>query len=103
MAKLMVGKTAAARGDFNTLTLTLGVTPTMRARAQAAIALIDSGQAATAAAVVRMAATLPPPPPGTPAGLPGAPGPQDQSAPQDAAQAESGAVAPGPTPSGTPQ
>jgi hypothetical protein len=103
MAKLLVGKTSAARGDFNALTLTLGVTPSMRARAQAAIALIDSGEAATAAAVVRMAATLPPPTPGTLGGLPGAPGAQDQSAPQDAAQGESGAGAPGSTPSGNAQ
>ncbi len=41
MAKLVAGKTSEARGDFNALTITLGVTPSMRARAQAAIALIE--------------------------------------------------------------
>jgi hypothetical protein len=60
MAKLQAGKTQEARGDFNALSLTLGVTPNMRARAQGAIALIDSGQAGLVAQVVRTAATLPP-------------------------------------------
>jgi hypothetical protein len=60
LAKLMAGKTKEARGDFNALTLTLGVSDAMRARAQAAMALIDSGEAATAAQVVKAAALLPP-------------------------------------------
>ncbi len=60
MAKLLAGKTREARGDFNALTLTLGVSDAMRARAQAAMALIDSGEAATTAQVVRAAALLPP-------------------------------------------
>jgi hypothetical protein len=60
MAKLQAGKTQEARGDFNALSLTLGVTPSMRARAQGAIALIDSGQAALVGQVVKTAATLPP-------------------------------------------
>ncbi|MDB5481018.1 MAG: hypothetical protein JWO83_2071 [Caulobacteraceae bacterium] len=61
MAKLQAGKAQEARGDFNALSLTLGVTPGMRARAQGAIALIDSGQAPLVGQVVRSAATLPPP------------------------------------------
>lgn len=60
IAKLQAGKVQEARGDFNALSLTLGVTPGMRARAQGAIALIDSGQAGLVAQVVRTAATLPP-------------------------------------------
>jgi hypothetical protein len=60
MAKLQAGKTQEARGDLNALSLTLGVTPAMRTRAQGAIALIDSGQAALLGQVVRTAATLPP-------------------------------------------
>jgi hypothetical protein len=61
MAKLQAGKAQEARGDFNALSLTLGVSPGMRARAQGAIALIDSGQAALVAQVVKAAATAPPP------------------------------------------
>jgi hypothetical protein len=60
MAKLMAGKTTEARGDFNALTITLGVTQSMRARAQAAIALIDAGQSAVLAQVAKTAALLPP-------------------------------------------
>lgn len=61
MAKLAAGRTAEARVAFNNLTLTLGVSEAMRQRAQEAIAVIDSGQAGTALAVARTAATLPPP------------------------------------------
>jgi hypothetical protein len=60
MAKLLAGKTKEARGDFNALTLTLGVSDAMRGRAQAAMAIIDSGEGATAAQVVKAAALLPP-------------------------------------------
>ena len=61
MAKLQAGLAQEARGDFNALTLTLGVTPSMRARAAAAMAIIDSGQGKVAGDVVRRAATMPPP------------------------------------------
>jgi len=61
MAKLQAGQAQQARGDFNALSLTLGVTPAMRARAQGAIALIDGGQAPLVGQVVRTAATMPPP------------------------------------------
>ena len=60
MAELQNGMTSQARNEFSALGLTLGVTPGMRARAQAAIALIDSGQAAVVGQVVKAAATLPP-------------------------------------------
>ena len=61
LAKLEAGKTAEARGDFNALSITLGVTPAMRGRAQAAIAMIDAGEVPAALAAVKAAATLPPP------------------------------------------
>jgi hypothetical protein len=60
MAKLQAGKVQEARGDLNALSLTLGVTPGMRSRAQGAIGLIDSGQAALVGQVVKLAATMPP-------------------------------------------
>lgn len=61
MAKLEAGKFSEARGDFSALSITLGVTDAMRARAQAAISLIDSGEGPVALQVVKLAATLPPP------------------------------------------
>ena len=51
--------------DFNALTITLGVSQSMRDRAQSAMALIDSGQIDAALAAAKAAATLPPPKPGT--------------------------------------
>jgi hypothetical protein len=60
LAKLQVGKTQEARGDLNAISLALGVSQAMRSRAQAAIALIDSGQATMVGQVVKAAATLPP-------------------------------------------
>ncbi len=60
-SKLQAGRTQAARDDLNALSLTLNVPPSMRARDQAAIALIDSGEAARVAEVVKLAATMPPP------------------------------------------
>jgi len=98
MAKLQAGKAQEARGDFNALSLTLGVTPSMRARAQGAIGLIDSGQSALVGQVVKAAATLPPSARGNVPGLPGAQAPggegdaQDQGAPaaQDSAQDPAG-------------
>lgn len=92
LAKLQAGKLQEARGDFNALGLTLGVSQSMRARAQGAIALIDSGQAGLVSQVVKAAATLPPP-----AGLTvgGSPSGVNQGAPasDDSAQ----------TPAGNPQ
>jgi hypothetical protein len=86
MAKLMAGKTADARKDFTVIQLSLTAPEDMRQRAQLAVALIDSGEAATAVAAVKVAATMPPPPPtmvGAPP--PASPGPA-QSAPAGAAQ-----------------
>ena len=81
MAKLQAGKAQEARGDFNALSLTLGVTPGMRARAQGAIALIDSGQGALVGQVVRTAATMPPPRGPMSPGLDAAPPAQDSDQP----------------------
>ncbi|MGH7024067.1 MAG: tetratricopeptide repeat protein [Caulobacteraceae bacterium] len=89
MAKLDAGQTAAARADFNALTLTLGVTKSMQARAQAAIALIDAGEAPAMLAAAKAAATMPPPKPGSlpgvaptaPPSSEGAQAPQDQGEP----------------------
>jgi len=83
MAKLQVGKTQEARGDLNAISLTLGVSSAMRARAQGVIALIDSGQAGAVGQVVRTAATMPP------------------SVEANAAKLLGAASAPGPTPDGT--
>jgi hypothetical protein len=63
LAKMQAGRMAEARGDLNALSITLGVTPAMRARAQNAIALIDAGQAKVVVAAARAAATMPPRPP----------------------------------------
>ena len=60
LAKLQVGKVQEARGDLNAISLTLGVSSAMHQRAQAIIALIDSGQASLVGQVVKTAATLPP-------------------------------------------
>ena len=62
MARLMAGRNADARKDFSTLQLSLNAPEDMRQRAQLAIALIDSGEASTAVAAVKAAATMPPPP-----------------------------------------
>lgn len=88
MAKLAAGKTAEARSDFNALTLTLGVSQAMRARAEAAIALIDSGEVPAAIAAAKLAATLPPPRPGTLPASPDTSSSQGAQAPQD--QGETG-------------
>jgi hypothetical protein len=81
MAKLLAGQTAAAKNDFNALSLTLGVTQAMRARAEGAIALIDSGQAGAVAGATKLAATLPPLPAQSVMGdAVAGPSPQDGSA-----------------------
>jgi len=82
MAKLQVGKTQEARGDLNAISLTLGVAPAMRTRAQGVIALIDSGQAGAVGQVVHTAATMPP------------------SVEANAAKLLGAASSPGPTPDG---
>ena len=78
-AKLMAGRTVEARRDFSVLTASLGAPEDLRQRAQLAISLIDSGQAAVAIAAVKAAATLPPPAPATLTAPP--PGTSDQAGP----------------------
>jgi hypothetical protein len=82
MAKLMAGRTADARKDFEVINLNLAANQDVRQRSQIAVALIDSGEASTAIAAVKAAATMPPPPPmmvappsAAPQGLPAAPSP----------------------------
>ncbi len=77
LAKMQAGRTAEARGDLNAISITLGVTPSIRARAQNAIALIDAGQARTVSDAARAAATMPPPSAATLSALGGAPVPSD--------------------------
>lgn len=67
-AKLMNGDTAGARGDFVVESLSQDATEDARQRAQAAIALIDSGAAKSLPAAVKAAAALPKPPEGAPQG-----------------------------------
>lgn len=89
MAKLGAGKAAEARSDFQVLTLSPDATDGIRSRAQAAIALIDSGTAKSLPDIVKAAKALPPTPAGLPPGLvpPGAAAPQQQpSAPAGGAQ-----------------
>jgi hypothetical protein len=76
-AKLMAGDSAGARGDFVIISGMLDAPEGARARAKAAIGLIDSGSAKAVPETVRAAQALPPtavapaPAPATPA-----PGPQ---------------------------
>lgn len=60
MAKLQAGKAKEARSDFVVLTLMPGAPDGMRQRAQAAMALIDSGSANTLPSAVKASAALPP-------------------------------------------
>jgi hypothetical protein len=80
MARLRDGQTRQARDDFNAISLTLGAGQSIRQRAQAAVALIDAGQAGVIQQIVKAAAALPPaaPPGAAPAGAAGPPtaGPQ---------------------------
>lgn len=87
MAKLLAGKTAEAKKDFTVIGFSLGAPQDMRERAQVAIAVIDAGDAPTAVAAAKLAATMPPPQPATvgppPTGGQGGPPP---SPPAGAAQ-----------------
>ena len=76
-SKLMAGNTAAARGDFVIISGMLDAPEGARARAKAAIGLIDSGSGKAVASTARAAAALPPTvlAPAEPA-QPQAPGPQ---------------------------
>jgi len=81
-AKIMAGKPGEAKSDFTYLSQVLGASDGQRRRAQAALALIDSGSASAIPAAVKAAALLPPPPPQMPEGLMGPGGPQAQGTPQ---------------------
>lgn len=74
-AKLMAGNAAAARTDFLVLSNSLGAPEGLKARAQAAVGLIDSGSAKAVPGVVRQALALPRggPPVGPAASVPPAP------------------------------
>jgi len=63
MAELLAGKTAEARRAFTVVSLSFGAPDDMRQRAQLAIAAIDAGEAPSAVAAVKAAATMPPSPP----------------------------------------
>jgi hypothetical protein len=101
MAKLEAGKTQEARGDLNAISLTLGVSAALRARAQAAIALIDSGQGAMVGQVVKAAATLPPSAQANALKLLSAASPPDAAA-GPGSDGGAGAEAPGAPPSAPP-
>lgn len=82
MKQLAAGQSAEARTAFSALSLFPEATDELRSRAQAAVALIDSGAYATANRAAALAATLPAVPPPGPT-LPGAP-PQPASPPAGA-------------------
>jgi hypothetical protein len=76
-AKLMAGDLPAARGDLVIISGMLDAPDSARARAKAAIGLIDSGSAKAVAATARAAAALPPT-----ALAPASPAPAQASGPQ---------------------
>ena len=70
VAELASGRTAQAKGDLQVLSLSSDVSDASRARAQAALAMIQSGAGANLAAIAKAAVGLKPaPPPAAPAGL----------------------------------
>ena len=88
MKQLASGQAAQARTAFSSLALFPEATDDLRARAQAAVLLIDAGTYPTAVRAASIAATLPPTPPAGPAipGLPGAAPAVPASPPAGAAQ-----------------
>lgn len=80
VAKLLAGDTAGARGDFVVLQQSLDAPDGLRARAQAAVAMIDSGSAKALPGIVKSATAMPPMivPPGAVVGPQGAGQPQPQ-------------------------
>lgn len=85
-AELMAGKTKAARTDFQVIGLSLGAPEDMRQRSEIAVALIDSGEASSAVAAVKLAATMPPPAPQSFTPPPQVPGGAAPTPPAGAAQ-----------------
>ena len=63
LARLGAGKLAAARSDFQVISLSQDSSEGARTRATYILSLIDSGTAAGLPAALKVAATLPPPPP----------------------------------------
>jgi len=61
MAKLAAGAPVEAKSDFVAVSLSTEASDTDRARARAAISLIDDGSAKSLPALIRAAAALPPP------------------------------------------
>lgn len=59
VARLAAGKTTEARGDFAVLALAVDASDSTRARARAALAVIDAGEAAAIPATIKAAAALP--------------------------------------------
>jgi len=101
-AKLMAGDVAGARGDFVIISGMLDAPAGARARAKAAIGLIDTGSAKAAPAVVRAAAALPPSAlsPSAPSSSgPSSSGPSS-SGPSSSGPSSSGPSSSGPSPSG---
>jgi hypothetical protein len=87
MAKLQAGQVRQAREDFAIIPITPGVPDAMSERAQAMVALIDSGTAAQLPAIARQMRAAPRGPAAAPPLPPGAASPpQAQSAPSGAAQ-----------------
>jgi hypothetical protein len=86
MAELLAGHTEQAKQDFTAVSLTLGAPEDMRQRAQLAIAAIDGGEAPSAIAAVKEAATMPPSPPMN-VGPPAAAAPAPAGAPSSPAGA----------------
>jgi hypothetical protein len=81
-AKISAGDLKGAQGDLVVVSQSLDAGDGARARAQATIALIDSGSAKAVAQVVKAMAALPPPmtvPPGAVLGAPSAPPAQPQA------------------------
>ncbi len=107
VAELASGRTAEAKGDFEVLSLSSDVSDASRARANAALGMIQSGAAVNVSAIARAAIGLKPaPPPARGAGLT----PEQLAAlrAQMQAQGQGGAPAgaapaPAQAPSGAPQ
>lgn len=88
LAELRAGRTADARRDLSVLQLSLAAPQDVRQRAELAIAVIDQGEAAAAAAGASAAATMPPSAPMMLPSASPAPSAQDEapSTPSGAAQ-----------------
>ena len=82
---VLAGKTKEARADFALLLLTPSASDETRHRAQMAMALIDSGTAASLPSIVKTSMTMPAPPPSLQQAGDGS-APTDQTPPSGADQ-----------------